>query len=106
MSEKKKSVYSNIADDILSKILDGTYKIGTLLPPEREFMGIYSVQRTTVRRGLDILSEEGYIKKVAGLGSVVQSKTPVISEPKPIQRVIPQSRETAILLTEVVLPFI
>lgn len=77
MSEKKKSVYANIADDILSKIRNDVYLIGSLLPAEREFMEIYSVQRTTVRRGLDILSREGYIKKVAGLGSVVESKTPV-----------------------------
>lgn len=78
MSEKKKSVYAGIADDIISKIKNDEYAIGTLLPPEREFMGIYKVQRTTVRRGLDILSAEGYIRKVAGLGSVVQSKEPVV----------------------------
>jgi len=76
MAEKKKSVYSSIADDIISKIKDGTYKVGSLLPPEREFMGIYKVQRTTVRRGLEILSSEGYIKKAAGLGSVVVSSIP------------------------------
>lgn len=72
---KKQSVYSAIADDILKKIRDDTYAIGSLLPPEREFMSIYGVQRTTVRRGLDILSDLGYIKKIAGLGSVVESKT-------------------------------
>ena len=77
MAEKKKSVYSNIADDILEKIKNGTYAIGTLLPPERELMAVYKVQRTTIRRGLEILSSEGYIKKVAGLGSVVNSKVPV-----------------------------
>lgn len=79
MAEKKKSVYAGIADDILDKIKNDIYAVGTLLPPEREFMGIYNVQRTTIRRGLDLLSINGYIKKVAGLGSVVQSKTPVTS---------------------------
>lgn len=76
MAEKKKSVYSSIADDIIAKIQSGTYKVGSLLPPEREFMGIYKVQRTTVRRGLSILSAEGYIRKTAGLGSVVVSTVP------------------------------
>jgi len=99
MSEKKKSVYSSIADDILGKIIDGTYKIGTLLPPEREFMGIYSVQRTTIRRGLDILSDKGYIKKVAGLGSVVQSKTPVATDGAPAEKAVSNNVETALLLT-------
>ena len=83
MAEKKKSVYANIADDILTKIQNDTYKIGSLLPPERELMGIYNVQRTTVRRGLDILSKEGYIKKAAGLGSVVASKEAHPTESKP-----------------------
>lgn len=73
MAEKKKSVYSNIADDIIDKIKNGIYSVGSLLPPEREFMSIYSVQRTTVRRGLDILASNGFIQKVAGLGSVVTS---------------------------------
>lgn len=80
MAEKKKSVYSNIADDILDKIKNNTYTVGSLLPPERELMSVYSVQRTTVRRGLELLSAEGYIKKVAGLGSVVNSKVPVKAE--------------------------
>lgn len=83
MSDKKKSVYSNIADDILLKIRNGTYAIGSLLPPERELMSVYSVQRTTVRRGLDLLASQGYIKKAAGLGSIVQSATPInVSETK------------------------
>lgn len=79
MSEKKKSVYSNIADDILDKIRNNVYPVGSLLPPERELMSVYGVQRTTVRRGLDLLSADGYIKKVAGLGSVVKSASPSAS---------------------------
>ncbi len=87
MSEKKKSVYAGIAEDIIEKINSDIYAVGTLLPPEREFMEIYKVQRTTVRRGLDILSAEGYIKKVAGLGSVVQSKVPIASRQETIPAV-------------------
>lgn len=102
MSEKKKSVYASIADDIIEKIKSGTYAVGSLLPPEREFMSIYSVQRTTVRRGLDILSLEGYIKKVAGLGSVVNSKVPVkVSSHEVImseETSIPPANDCAILL--------
>lgn len=76
MSEKKISVYASIAEDILSKIKNDIYPIGSLLPAEREFMNIYKVQRTTVRRGLDMLCKQGYIRKAAGLGSVVESKVP------------------------------
>ena len=76
MAEKKQSVYASIAEDIINKIKSGTYKTGSLLPPERELMKIYAVQRTTIRRGLELLSADGYIQKAAGLGSVVKSKTP------------------------------
>lgn len=101
MSEKKKSVYASIADDIVEKIKGGVYPVGTLLPPEREFMGIYNVQRTTVRRGLDILSAEGYIRKAAGLGSIVNSTVPVpvssaITDEKPVSNY--KTSDTSILL--------
>ena len=80
MQQKKKSVYSKIADDILGKITSDIYPISSMLPPERELMEIYDVERTTVRRGLELLSNKGYIKKVAGLGSVVISKVEVSKE--------------------------
>ena len=100
MAEKKKSVYSNIADDIIEKIKVGKYPIGTLLPPEREFMSVYSVQRTTIRRGLDILALQGYIQKVAGLGSVVKSSVPVSSgiENKAVKETNKENSETFSLL--------
>ena len=75
MQQKKQSVYSKIALDLLDKIINDKYPIGSMLPPERELMEIYDVERTTVRRGLELLSKKGHIKKVAGLGSVVMSKT-------------------------------
>ena len=102
MAEKKKSVYSDIADDILGKIKSGLYAVGTLLPPERELMSVYGVQRTTVRRGLEILSSGGYIKKVAGLGSVVSSASPLpegsFTESAPKKTVCEVKKDTAILL--------
>ncbi|MBP3580474.1 MAG: substrate-binding domain-containing protein [Clostridia bacterium] len=74
MKQKKQSVYSKIADDLLSKIKSDLYPIGSKLPPERELMEIYKVERTTVRRGLELLRQGGYINKAAGLGSLVVSK--------------------------------
>ncbi len=82
MAKKKQTVYGSIAQDILSKIKSGTYAKGSLLPPERVLMEQYGVERTTVRRGLDILKNEGYITKVAGLGSVVNSEKKKASLPE------------------------
>ena len=75
MAAKKQSVYSKIAENIISKIKSGEYPVGGMLPPERVLMDIYKVERTTVRRGLELLSRDGYIKKVAGLGSVILSES-------------------------------
>ena len=77
MQQKKQSVYSQIADDIINKIKNDVYPLDSMLPPERELMKIYDVERTTVRRGLELLSKNGYIRKVAGLGSIVTSKNRV-----------------------------
>ena len=74
--EKKKSVYSKIALDLLDKIKSDVYPVGSMLPPERVLMEIYGVERTTIRRGLELLRKDGHINKAAGLGSIVTSKTP------------------------------
>lgn len=101
MPDKKVSVYASIANDIISKIQKGQYRIGSLLPPERELVAMYNVQRTTVRRGLDCLEKAGYIQKVAGLGSVVKSKEQVNDEAKTQQQEAPKkvtAKKCAILL--------
>ncbi len=99
MATQKKSVYAVIADDIISKIEKGTYKLDSLLPPERVLMDTYKVQRTTIRRGLEILADKGYIQKVAGLGSVVKSKVEAkAKEDTPRKEVKKAEKSISILL--------
>ncbi len=71
MPKRQNSVYGNIAADIKSKIEAGELRPGQKLMSERDMMQRYCVQRTTVRRALDVLSDEGVIIKLAGVGSVV-----------------------------------
>lgn len=73
MAKRQNSVYSEIAKNIISKIKSGVYKIDSTLPSERELKEIYSVERTTIRRALEILCDDGYICKKAGIGSVIVS---------------------------------
>ena len=47
------------------------YKPGTLLPSEHDLCILYHVTRPTIRKALDALVNEGYIKKHQGKGSVV-----------------------------------
>ena len=96
--------FTNPTAITIEKIKSGVYPKGSLLPPERELMDIYKVQRTTVRRGLDILSSKGHIKKAAGLGSIVSSLEPVtdtegMSEEK-AKSVIPHKAKNICVLLE------
>lgn len=77
MAKRQNSVYSEIAKDIVDKIKSGAYKIDETLPSERELKEIYSVERTTIRRALEILCDDGYIYKKAGIGSVIVSSKKV-----------------------------
>ena len=71
MSEHKNTVYRNISAELLKKIENGTFPVGSKLPPERQLMTEYGVERLTVRRALDVLAAEGKIVKKSGLGSFV-----------------------------------
>ncbi len=78
MAKRENSVYAGIAKDIESKIKIGEYKQGTLLPPERVLKEIYKVERTTIRRALEILTQNGLVVKKAGLGNLVASPDEVV----------------------------
>ncbi len=53
-------------------IADGVYNEGDMLPSENELCVIHSVTRPTIRKALDALLSEGYIKKQQGKGSIVR----------------------------------
>lgn len=80
MSEHKHSVYRNISLDLSEKIRTGVYACGEKLPPERVLMELYGVERTTVRRALELLCADGVIVKRSGLGSFVRAKDEPLTE--------------------------
>lgn len=60
-------VYNTLKD----KILDGEYPIDGLLPPEPVLERIFHVSRTTVRKAVEMLAEDGLVKKQRGVGTIV-----------------------------------
>lgn len=60
-------VYSQILEDLQKK----KYPVGSLLPPEPKLEEIYGVSRTTVRRAVNQLAEEGYVLVKQGHGTIV-----------------------------------
>lgn len=60
-----------LAQAIRQAILNGEYAAGEILPSEREFMFRHDLSRTTVRRAIELLVEEGRVVRRAGSGSFV-----------------------------------
>jgi DNA-binding LacI/PurR family transcriptional regulator len=60
-----------LAQAIRAAILSGEYAAGEMLPSEREFMLQHDLSRTTVRRAIELLVEEGRVLRRAGSGSFV-----------------------------------
>jgi len=65
-------VYLKIIEDIKEDIKTGKLKPGDLIPSENTLCDKYNVSRMTVRKGLAILVNEGYIYSIPGKGSFVK----------------------------------
>jgi molybdopterin/thiamine biosynthesis adenylyltransferase/DNA-binding transcriptional regulator YhcF (GntR family) len=63
-----KTLAQVVAGRLAASLLDGTFKPGERLPPERELMELLSVSRATLREGLKALGESRLIEAQAGVG--------------------------------------
>ena len=63
-----KTLAEVVAGRLAASLLDGTFKPGERLPPERELMELLSVSRATLREGLKALGEYRLIEAQAGVG--------------------------------------
>ncbi|MFW5820165.1 MAG: GntR family transcriptional regulator [Bacteroidota bacterium] len=66
--------YRLVYEKLRKHIVDGLYNEGDMLPSESELCALHQVTRPTVRKALDRLLNEGYIKKQQGKGSIVRGK--------------------------------
>lgn len=71
MQEEKKYRYKVIYEELKRAITNKEYACDDLLPPESHFVNEYNVDRSTVRRALQLLVDEGYVEKRPGKGTVV-----------------------------------
>ncbi|MBM7694491.1 GntR family trehalose operon transcriptional repressor [Peribacillus deserti] len=63
--------FTRVYDDLAQKIQNDELRAGSLLPSENELTELYDTSRETIRKALKMLSEDGYIHKVQGKGSIV-----------------------------------
>jgi len=66
----RKSVYA--AEQLLSVIRDGTYKIGDQIPPERELAERMGISRPLIREAFSALQIAGIIESRAGDGTYIR----------------------------------
>jgi GntR family trehalose operon transcriptional repressor len=65
------SKFHKISDEIAEKIQIGQFKPGDTLPSESDLCEQYAASRETIRKALNLLSQNGFIHKIQGKGSVV-----------------------------------
>ena len=68
---ERSPAYIKIYEILKRQIIDGEYQVGELLPPEPELEKRFHVSRTTIRRAVEMLSQEGYLKAKQGRGTQV-----------------------------------
>ena len=72
-------LYIQLKEMIKGDIKAGKYKAGELIPTELEYQNKFNISRITARQAINELALEGYVKRVKGKGTIVQS--PRIEEP-------------------------
>lgn len=63
--------YLKVYRGLKSEIQKGTYPASSFLPKESRLEEMYNVSRTTVRKAVKMLSEEGFLKVRQGCGTIV-----------------------------------
>jgi GntR family transcriptional regulator, trehalose operon transcriptional repressor len=66
-----KRKYVRIYEDLVKKIETKAYLANEMLPSENELANTYQTTRETVRKALTLLSQNGYIQKIQGKGSLI-----------------------------------
>ncbi|MCR4419263.1 MAG: GntR family transcriptional regulator [Clostridia bacterium] len=64
-------IYHQIAQAIGDRIKSGELRPGDMIPSEAQLCREYRVSRMTVRRGLELLTEAGYLETARGKGTFV-----------------------------------
>lgn len=94
--------YMAIASDLREKIANGTYALGSKLPPVHELGDEYRAAPNTIRSAVTLLVQEGLAQSYQGDGVYVR-KVPGPDEPSPAYAAVMQAlgdmQETVRLLS-------
>lgn len=63
--------YYRVYNRLKEQIRNGEYPVGSLLPSEGQLEQIFHLSRITIRKAVELLSEEGFVQKQRGHGTYV-----------------------------------
>lgn len=67
----KGPLYMQVEEILKRRIINGDYPIGSFIPPEPKLKDEFKVSIITVRRAVEELALQGYVKKKSGVGTTV-----------------------------------
>ena len=76
--------YVQVYDKLRAMIEEGTFPVGSPLPSEPKLSKMLETSRMTLRQALELLHEDGLLKKVKGSGNYVQMRD--ASEPPALNK--------------------
>src|SRR6516165_1150584 len=65
--------YQQVANHLKSQILAGGFPLGARLPAESDLVDHLHLSRVTIRKGLQVLEDEGLVERKQGLGTFVRN---------------------------------
>ena len=68
----RRRLHEDVAEQLRDAILDGRFRAGTKLPPERELAAEFRVNRTSVREAIKVLEGLGLVSVRQGDGATVR----------------------------------
>lgn len=71
VGEYRMTKYEELYHEVLQRIESGEFPVGEVIPKEFDLMEEYHCSRDTIRKSLQMLSQNGYIQKTKRKGSVV-----------------------------------
>jgi GntR family transcriptional regulator len=80
--ESPKSQYAQIAELLRSRIEDGTYPAGSVLPSEPRLADELGVSRVTINRAITLLRSAGDVKVRRGSGTYIRSLPRILRDTK------------------------
>lgn len=72
--DESQPIFQQIATIIMTEIIDGSLHPGDRIPSENELSNFYTINRATVRKGLQLLVDQHIIYKKRGIGMFVAEK--------------------------------